>query len=99
MNAGDNRLMRSTMPHGFSRRRFVSGVVASASAGASTAVAQPAGRVRGCDPVALPMQNTDTMLAFYRGLGFDVSETANACSVHIGDQMINFHRPTLWQRD
>jgi catechol 2,3-dioxygenase-like lactoylglutathione lyase family enzyme len=65
----------------------------------SRAAAQPAGRVRGFDHVALPMQNTDAMLAFYRGLGFDVMEGAQACSVYIGDQMINLHRPALWQRE
>jgi len=61
--------------------------------------AQPAGRVTGFDHVALPMQNTDAMLAFYRGLGFDVNEGAQACSIYIGQQMINFHRPALWQRN
>ncbi len=81
-----------------SRRRFVKSVVA-ASAGGSATIAQPAGRVRGFDHVALPMQNTEAMLAFYRGLGLEVTETANACSVYIGDQMINFHRPALWQRE
>ena len=35
------------------------------------------------------MQNTDAMLAFYRGLGLQVNEGAQACSVYIGDQMIN----------
>jgi hypothetical protein len=45
------------------------------------------------------MQNTDAMLGFYRGLGFDVAENAVACSVYIGDQMINFHRPATWQRE
>ena len=84
--------MRSPCP---SRRRFLRGV---AAAGASGALAQPAGSVRGFDHVALPMQNTDAMLAFYRGIGFKVSESANACSVYIGDQMINFHRPAAWQR-
>ena len=38
----------------------------------------------------MPMQNTAAMLAFYRGLGLDVTETPRACSVHIGSQMINF---------
>jgi catechol 2,3-dioxygenase-like lactoylglutathione lyase family enzyme len=80
------------------RRDFVTALSA-ASAIASEAVAQPAGRVRGFDHVALPMQNTDAMLAFYRGLGFDVTENAVACSVYIGDQMINFHRPATWQRE
>jgi catechol 2,3-dioxygenase-like lactoylglutathione lyase family enzyme len=78
-----------------SRRRFVK---AAATAGAASKLAaQQSGSVRGFDHVALPMQNTDAMLAFYRGLGFQVTENANACSVYIGDQMINFHRPALWQ--
>jgi catechol 2,3-dioxygenase-like lactoylglutathione lyase family enzyme len=79
------------------RRDFVTAVAAAGSA--SEAVAQPSGKVRGFDHVALPMQNTDAMLAFYRGLGFDVTENALACSVYIGDQMINFHRPATWQRE
>ena len=45
------------------------------------------------------MQNSEAMIAFYRGLGCEVSENPNACSVYIGDQMINFHRPVLWQRE
>jgi catechol 2,3-dioxygenase-like lactoylglutathione lyase family enzyme len=83
------------MRAGSSRRRFVKGIIA---AGAPVS-AQPAGRIRGFDHVALPMQNTDAMLAFYRGLGLPVTENPNACSVYIGDQMINFHRPALWQRE
>jgi len=78
-----------------SRRRFVQS--AAAVAGATKLKAQPTGRVSGFDHVALPMQNTDAMLAFYRGLGFPITEGANACSVYIGDQMINFHRPAWWQ--
>jgi len=78
-----------------SRRKFVQG--AATAAAASKLAAQQPGSVRGFDHVALPMQNTDAMLAFYRGLGFPITETANACSVYIGDQMINFHRPALWQ--
>ena len=42
------------------------------------------------------MQNTPEMLAFYRGLGFQLRETETAVSVYIGDQMINFHRPGHW---
>jgi catechol 2,3-dioxygenase-like lactoylglutathione lyase family enzyme len=53
--------------------------------------------IRGLDHVAVPMQNTDAMLAFYRGLGLEITETPRACSVHIGSQMINFHRPQTWQ--
>ena len=36
-------------------------------------------------------------LAFYRALGLEVRESANAVSVYIGEQMINFHRPAWWQ--
>jgi catechol 2,3-dioxygenase-like lactoylglutathione lyase family enzyme len=79
-----------------SRRRFLRAAVA---AGGSPLTAQAPSRIRGFDHVALPMQNTYAMLAFYRGLGLPVTENANACSVYIGDQMINFHRPTLWQRE
>jgi catechol 2,3-dioxygenase-like lactoylglutathione lyase family enzyme len=83
-----------------SRRKFIEGAVAAgALAGASAALGQPAGSIRGFDHVALPMQNTDAMLAFYRRLGLPVSENANACSIYIGDQMINFHRPATWQRE
>ena len=87
-----------------SRRGFLGKLIAAGAAGTSTnAIAQPAagaaGRVRGFDHVALPMQNTDGMLAFYRGLGFDVVEGPAACSVYVGDNMINFHRPVTWQRE
>src|SRR5579864_1900132 len=83
-----------------SRRRFIRGVAAAgASVGGFRAVAQGAGSVRGFDHVALPMQNTEAMLAFYRGLGLQVSENPTACSVYIGSQMINFHRPAHWQSE
>src|ERR1700722_7780201 len=81
-----------------SRRRFLTGVASAAViANETRELAQPAGRVRGFDHVALPMQDTAAMLAFYRGLGLRVNEGTQACSVYIGDQMINFHRPALWQ--
>ena len=80
-----------------SRRGLVGGTAAIALAG--RAAAQSAGGIRGFDHVALPMQNTDAMLEFYRGLGLEVSEGAAACSVYIGSQMINFHRPATWQRE
>ena len=81
-----------------SRRTFVTRiatVVTAASGG--VAHAQESNGVRGFDHVALPMQNTDAMIAFYRRLGFQVAEGNAAVSVYIGDQMINFHRPALWQ--
>ena len=81
-----------------SRRKFLRGALAASSGGGPLAAQSP-GRIRGFDHVALPMQNTEAMLAFYRGLGLPVTENPNACSVYIGDQMINFHRPALWQRE
>jgi catechol 2,3-dioxygenase-like lactoylglutathione lyase family enzyme len=85
------------------RRRFVRGAAAAAAAAAAVGVktgAQgqaPANHVSGYDHVALPMQNTDAMVAFYRKLGFDIRESAAAVSVYAGRNMINFHRPTRWQ--
>ena len=79
-----------------SRREFIGvGVIA----GRAAASAQQTGSIRGFDHVALPMQNTDAMIAFYRSLGLQVAENAQAVSVYIGMQMINFHRPATWQRD
>ena len=85
-----------------SRRRFVAQVAQAATAGAAvasagTALAQSDNRVRGFDHVAVPMQNTDAMIAFYHGLGFEVRESAVAVTVYVGGQMINFHRPARWQ--
>jgi catechol 2,3-dioxygenase-like lactoylglutathione lyase family enzyme len=87
------------MKNNASRRRFVKTLVGAAAISRSQrASAQQTGRIRGFDHVAVPMQNTDAMLAFYRGLGLQMTETANAVSVYVGaDQMINFHRPVLWQ--
>src|SRR5262245_10820969 len=79
-----------------SRRKFVGGMVAF---GGAAAIQQPNGSIRGFDHVALPMQNTDAMIAFYRSLGLQVAENAQAVSVYIGTQMINFHRPAAWQRE
>jgi catechol 2,3-dioxygenase-like lactoylglutathione lyase family enzyme len=93
-----NFLMRCVMKHGISRRALISGVAAAgALAGGSRAAAQEAPGIRGFDHVALPMEHTEEMLAFYRGLGLQVIENANACSVYVGNQMINFHRPAHWQ--
>jgi len=87
-----------TLKRGISRRKFISSVAAAgALAGGSGAVEQQDSAIRGFDHVALPMQHTEEMLAFYRGLGLQVIENANACSVYIGSQMINFHRPAHWR--
>jgi catechol 2,3-dioxygenase-like lactoylglutathione lyase family enzyme len=75
-----------------SRRTFIAGSVA------ARVSPQDAGAIRGFDHVALPMQNTEAMISFYRGLGLQVAENAQAVSVYIGSNMINFHRPATWQR-
>jgi catechol 2,3-dioxygenase-like lactoylglutathione lyase family enzyme len=80
------------------RRRFIKTAMALAAGTApAIAQAQPAGAIAGFDHVALPMLNTDAMVAFYRALGVSMNETPNVISMYFGQQMINFHRPTLWQ--
>jgi len=59
----------------------------------------PGGALLGFDHIALPMQNTEAMVTFYRCLGLDVTETQHLVRVYIGNQMLNFHRPELWQQD
>ena len=88
-----------------SRRRFIKGVLGggvgvslAVAAGGSPLSAQ-GGPIRSFDHVAVPMRNTDAMVRFYRALGFTVNEGAQVCSVHFGDQKINFHQPVLWQRE
>ncbi len=85
------------MKRGISRRELIRSAAAGALAAGLGAMARQAKGIRGFDHVALPMQRTEEMLAFYRGLGLQVVENANACSVYIGNQMINFHRPAHWQ--
>ena len=53
--------------------------------------------IRSFDHVAIPIENTEAMLAFYRALGFGVHDRGNAYSVHFGDQKINFHAPERWR--
>ena len=55
--------------------------------------------IAGFDHVSLPLRDTDAMVAFYRALGLDVAEKQHLVSVYLGDQMINFHRPEVWQRE
>jgi catechol 2,3-dioxygenase-like lactoylglutathione lyase family enzyme len=57
------------------------------------------GAVGGFDHVALPMQDTEATIAFYRSLGLQVDETPHLVQVYVGTQMINFHRPAVWQRE
>jgi catechol 2,3-dioxygenase-like lactoylglutathione lyase family enzyme len=84
--------------YALSRRNFIGGV-AVAGVARLARTSQQTGAIRGFDHVALPMQNTDAMIAFYRGLGLQVAENPQAVSVYIGSQMINFHRPSTWQRE
>lgn len=55
--------------------------------------------IRGFDHVSLPLRDEDAMVAFYRALGLDVDENPHLVVVHLGDQMINFHRAATWQRE
>ena len=87
-----------------SRRVFIKRVIGTGAAmaagplSARVVSARGAGRISGFDRITAPMRNTTAMVAFYRALGFDVTEGDSICSVHIGDQTIDFHRPSLWQR-
>lgn len=54
-----------------------------------------AGGIGGVDHVALPLEDAPAMVAFYRALGLEVTEAPLLVQVHLGSQMINFHRPEL----
>jgi catechol 2,3-dioxygenase-like lactoylglutathione lyase family enzyme len=79
------------------RRRFVQATAAMVATGATMQAQQATNRVSGYDHVAVPMLNTDAMIAFYRKLGFEMRESPAAVSVYVGRNMINFHRPARWQ--
>jgi len=81
-------------------KRVVTGATVSASVSSTSAsnITAQEGMIRSFDHVAVPMQNTEAMLAFYRALGLHVMETERRVSIHFGDQKINFHRPNSWQR-
>lgn len=55
--------------------------------------------ITGFDHVAIPMALVDEMLAFYKGMGFEVSDDygGRVYSVHCGDNKINLHTPEIWQ--
>ena len=85
------------------RRRFLKQAAGAGAAlaaaglerGLSAAQASP--NIVRFDHVAVPMRNTAAMVAFYRALGFHVREGDRICSVHFGDNKINFHRPEMWE--
>ena len=79
------------------RRQFLATAAMAAAAPALQASA-PDADVAGFDHVALPMENTEAVLAFYRKLRFDVVEAKNAAFVYVGEQMISFHKPALSRR-
>jgi catechol 2,3-dioxygenase-like lactoylglutathione lyase family enzyme len=54
--------------------------------------------VAGFDHVSLPLRVADAMVAFFRAVGLDVDELEHVVVVHVGDQMINFHREAMWTR-
>jgi catechol 2,3-dioxygenase-like lactoylglutathione lyase family enzyme len=85
------------MKRSISRRKLISSLAATGAMAIQSSAAQQAKGIHGFDHVALPMQNTEEMLAFYRKLGLQVAENANAISVYVGNQMINFHRLAHWQ--
>ena len=87
------------------RRSFIkqvlgAGAAVSASgafASRAAAGARQAPGIVALDHVAIPIQNVEEMVPFYRALGFLVREGERIVSVHFGDQKINFHLPSLWR--
>ena len=55
--------------------------------------------VRRLDHVAIPVNDMEAMVAFYRALGFSVDESfaPRLVSVCQGDMKLNLHSPRLWQ--
>ncbi len=51
------------------------------------------------DHVAIPIENVDEMLSFYRALGFTVQESRPPYfyAICFGDQKINLHGPEVWK--
>ena len=71
-----------------SRRAFLKRALAVGTSVSAVQIATPSAQtpgIRGFDHVALPMQNVDAMLKFYRALGMDIIEGAQVCSVHFRD--------------
>ncbi|MBV1931444.1 MAG: VOC family protein [Porticoccaceae bacterium] len=57
--------------------------------------------ITGFDHVAIPMAAVDDMLAFYKAMGFKISDDygGRVYSVHCGNNKINLHTPQIWQSD
>ena len=94
---------QATRRPGSDRRRFLKQAVGAGAVLAVTGASRASGRAQASDRlvrfdhVAVPMRNTGAMVAFYRDLGFHVNEGDRICSVHFGDNKINFHRPQIWE--
>ena len=94
---------QATRRPGSDRRRFLKQAVGAGAVLAVTGASRASGRAQASDRlvrfdhVAVPMRNTGAMVAFYRDLGFHVNEGDRICSVHFGDNKINFHRPEIWE--
>jgi len=59
--------------------------------------------IKGFDHAAIPIENVDAMLSFYRQLGFTVKcfeeDGVPFYSVHVGEHRFNFHDPIRWQSE
>ncbi len=91
---------RSSPRRSFIKHVLATGAAVSASstfAGRAAAGVRQASEIGALDHVAIPIQNVEEMVRFYRTLGFDVQEVGQRISIHFGDQKINFHHPSRWQ--
>ena len=54
--------------------------------------------IKSIDHAAIPINNVEEMLSFYRRLGFNISDRHAPLlySIDFGDNKINFHTPQLW---
>lgn len=59
--------------------------------------------IKGFDHIAIPIENVDAMLSFYRQLGFTVKRSGDSdlpyYSLHFGEHRFNFHDPKMWQSE
>ena len=87
------------------RRSFIKQVLAAGAAvsapsaftGREAAGAMQESGIGALDHVAIPIQDVEEMVSFYRALGFVVRESGQRVSIHFGDQKINFHHPSRWR--
>jgi catechol 2,3-dioxygenase-like lactoylglutathione lyase family enzyme len=85
-----------------SRRAFIRRAIATplgACALSASARAQSPGRVAAFDHVALPMQETEKMAAFYERLGFRTEKSPQLFTIFFGEQKVHFHMPAFWRRE